>query len=186
MDAPYGESSEEGLLKAVLDLAKDVAEMRELISERLSTDDVKNKAFERLYGELDRLKRHVSVLDNRPLYLDLFLLDDRLRANLRESTEPQPLIESLGDELREILLRRGIHLISLHEDTFDPRFQQAVLVENVDCQEKDHKVLRTVREGFACGGVVLRPQEVVVGRFSPTTAAPTELGGSASPVKTLD
>ena len=62
MDAPYGESSEEGLLKAVLDLATDldVAEMRELISERLSTDDVKNKAFERLYGELDRLKRHVS------------------------------------------------------------------------------------------------------------------------------
>lgn len=182
MEAPSGEGSDEGLLNAVRDLAKDVARMRELISKRLSTDEVKNQAFERLYGELDRLKRHVSVLDNRPLYLDLFLLDDRLRANLRESSEPQPLIESIGDELREILLRRGISQISLHEDTFDPRYQHAVLVENVDCAEQDRKVLRTVREGFTCGGVVLRPQEVVVGRFSPRAAAAsasTELGGSA-------
>jgi hypothetical protein len=52
-------------------LREDVAALRELIAKRLSRDKVKEEAFDRLYEELDRLKRHAAVLDNKSLYIDL-------------------------------------------------------------------------------------------------------------------
>ena len=162
------------LLVALDALSHEIAGVRELIEKRLSDAEVSKRAFDRLYEELDRQKKHGAVLDNRPLYLDLILLADRLESFSGQASEATPALISLRDELREILFRRDIHLISRVDDTFDPRFQRAVLAEDVHAHGKADRVLRTLREGYICGDVVLRPQEVVVGRLAttPTTGLP--------------
>ena len=165
-------------LAMIRSLARDIAAVRELIAARLSTDDVQRQAFQRLYDELDRTKRHATVLDNRPLYLDLILFYDRLQA-CSQDVEPQPILRSLRDEFQHMMFRRDIHLISLDQDTFDPRYQRAVLTEDVTAAAMNGKVLRVLRDGFTCGEVVLRPQEVVVGRLSPTADVARQPVGSA-------
>ena len=162
------------LLDALAALSQEVARVRELIEKRLSAAEASKSAFDRLYEELDRQKKHSAVLDNRPLYIDLILLADRMESLLGQASEPTPPLISLRDELRQILYRRDIHLISTVDDTFDPRFQQAVRAEDVHAHGKAGCVLRTLREGYLCGDIVLRPQEVVVGRKArtPTTRQP--------------
>ena len=148
----------------------ELADIRACIDRRLADDRVKDKAYELLYAELDRLKRRATVLDDQSLYRDLILLHDRLASSQDCATSVETLsafVESLRDELRDVLFRRDVHLISLGDDAFDPKYQQAVAVEDVASRQHDGKVLRTVRDGFVCGDVVLRPQEVVVGRMAP-------------------
>jgi len=151
-------------------LREDVAALRELVEKRLSRDKVKEEAFDRLYEELDRVKRHAALLDNKPLYIDLILLYDRMDAASDLATgESAQLVFSLREELKEILLRRDLHPISTGDDSFDPRLQRAVSTEVAVSPEEDGKVIRIIREGFSCGELVIRPQEVVVARFQPST-----------------
>jgi molecular chaperone GrpE len=153
-------------------LRQDIAAIRELIQKRLSHDKVKEEAFDRLYAELERLKRHSAVLDNKSFYIDLILLYDRMDAACEHAVgELGQVILSLREELKEILLRRDVHRISTGHDLFEPRFQRAVSTKKVVSQEKDGRVISVLREGFICGELVIRPQEVVLGRFSsaPTT-----------------
>jgi molecular chaperone GrpE (heat shock protein) len=151
-------------------LRQDVIAIRELVDKRLSRDEVKEEAFDRLYEELDRLKRHTAILDNQSLYIDLILLYDRMNAACENAArEPGHVAFSLREELREILLRRDLHLIPTGNDFFDPRTQRAISTEATVSSEEDGKVLRVIREGFSCGELVIRPQEVVVARFRPPT-----------------
>lgn len=166
-ESPPAERDERDLwLRELREVASGVADVRRLVAERLSADEAKNEAFERLYKELDREKKHAQVLDSRSLYLDLLLFRDRLETAVRDaSVEQQPLVESLLEELDQVLMRRDIRPVPLGGDRFDSRYQFAVSSEAVDSAEEDGAVLRTLRGGFTCGDIVLRPQEVVVGRL---------------------
>jgi molecular chaperone GrpE (heat shock protein) len=151
-------------------LREDIAALRELVEKRLSRDKVKEEAFDRLYEELDRVKRHAALLDNKSLYIDLILLYDRMNAACDLPTrETIEVVCSLRDGLKEILLRRDLHPISTGNERFDPRCQTAVSTETTVSPEEDGKVIRIIREGFACGDLIIRPQEVVVARFQPPT-----------------
>jgi molecular chaperone GrpE len=142
--------------------------IRELVEKRLSSDEVKDEAFHRLYEELDKIKQHTAVLDNKPLYIDIILLYDRMDAACEHARgEPSQVLSSLREEVKEILLRRSIHRISTGHEIFDPRTQRAVSTETCLSPEEDRKVLRVLREGFSCGELVIRPQEVVIARFNP-------------------
>ena len=167
VESPAAERDEGNVwLRELRDVASGVADVRRLVAERLSADEAKNEAFDRLYAELDRTKKHAAVLDNRSLYLDLLLFRDRLETAVRDaSVEQQPLVESLLEELDQVLMRREIRPVPVGGDRFDSRYQLAVSAEAVDSAAEDGAVLRTLRGGFTCGDIVLRPQEVVVGRL---------------------
>lgn len=147
----------------------ELAQIRGIMEKRLSRDKAKEEAFERLYKELDALKRNKAFEDYRPLFIDLVLLYDRIQSAKVDLEAPaSDVLESLQDELKEILSRRAIEPMTNVACFFDPAYQRAVSTENVESAEVDGKVIRVLREGFAYRGTVLRPQEVVVGRYQPS------------------
>ncbi len=143
-----------------------LVDFRGILETRLVRDKAKDEAFERLYEELDSLKRNKAFEEYRPLLMDLILLYDRFQS-AREAATPatNEVLDSLQEELKEVLTRRDIEAIVRMDDAFDPAFQRAVCVESVESTELDGKVIRVLREGFTCRGLVFRPQEVVVGRY---------------------
>ena len=143
-----------------------VFEIRGLIKDRLSRDEVKEQAFERLYSELDTLKRNKEFEDNRSLYVDLFLFYDRIGKVKNEGSEPFfEILESLQEELQEIFLRRDIHIVKVDGLLFDPRIHKAVRTQKIENPDLDGTILCVLRDGFEFKGNILRPQEVVVGRY---------------------
>jgi len=160
-------------------LHQDIMEIRSLIEARLSDDRTKERAFERLYEELDALKKNKAFEDDRPFHMNLVLLYDRMGCAIKEHTGPaSDVLRSLQEELREILSRRDIEVIQTKGDSFDPMFQSVVGTQTVDCQKFEGKVMRTVRDGFTHKGRVLRAQEVVIGRYRPPPANPEAVGRS--------
>ncbi len=140
--------------------------IRDIVENKLSQNIIREKAFESLYTELDAFKRDKPFEDHRSLYIDLILLYDRIELNNEKCSEfNQDILQSLKEELRELLQRRDITLITNCEINFDPSYQRAISVQKVDSLDLDGKVLYIMREGFEYNGKVLRPQEVVVGRY---------------------
>lgn len=149
-------------------------EIRDLIEKRLSYDNAKEQAFDRLYADLDATRRNAAFTSNRPLYIDLILLYDRIDVACKQAKEQTyDFATSLRDELTEILLRQNIHRIQDSGHIFNPRLQRAISTEEVVSPAEDCTVVRVVREGFACGEDILRPQEVVVG--VPESSAPHDI-----------
>lgn len=147
----------------------EIEQIRKIIKSRLSYDKSKDEAFERLYQELDELKRNKVFEECRPLFIDLILFYDRIQAATVESESPScDVLESLQGELKEVLLRREIEPIRNTSVLFDPTTQRAVSTEDVESVELGGKVIQVLREGFAYRGKVLRAQEVVVGRHQPS------------------
>lgn len=151
---------------------QELMDIRSILERRLSYDKAKELAFNRLYMELDDIKRDRFFEENRSLFIDLMLLYDRLETAKTQYSKGQLSdLVSFQDELLEIMIRRDIKMIDLVEDIFNPTIQKAVGTENVRDPDKHRKVLRIVRNGFYCGSRVLRPQDVVVGRFKPDPRA---------------
>ena len=154
------------------DLAYGFSSVKQMIESRLSYDKTKEEAFNRLYGELEDMKKNSIFERNRPLYIDLILLFDRIE-NLRceakqESGIPENLFKSFSDELLEILYRQGIQIINTTSPKFSPTIQRAVSTTQTSVKEEDNHIANTVRRGFKYQNHILRPEEVVVKKFIKT------------------
>jgi molecular chaperone GrpE (heat shock protein) len=155
----------------------------ELVESRLALDDVKEKAFDRLYAELDELKQDREFEQLRPFFSDLVLLFDRLDHLANESLETQDvssIVVSIREELLEILSRRGVDIISPSEQ-FDPAFQNALGTERTSDEEANNRIARVVRRGFRYNLRVLRHEEVFVYRFVPGELGPDVENSSCQP-----
>jgi molecular chaperone GrpE len=147
-------------------LRQDVAGIRLAMEQERSALQQKDLAFNRLYEELDAYKRANAFQDLKPLYIDLILLYDRMHtANQQCESGASAVLGSLQQELLEILYRRDIEQAAPVSDAFDPAIQRAVGSQPVDTAELQGKVLSVLREGFTYRGSVLRPQEVIIGKF---------------------
>ena len=162
------------VLAELVDVKTQLAFLKQEIVERLRYDKAKERAFERLYAELDELKRDSAFNQLRPLYTDLILLFDRID-NLLESPHHDDVppadylntLKTFRDELRELLYRRGVEIIRTNQPKFDSAWQRAVgTVDTIHDQEDGH-VARVVRKGFAAEERLIRPEEVIVKRFKP-------------------
>lgn len=149
-------------------LHRELADIRELIDQRLSRDKVNEEAFDRLYRELDCAKRNATVLEHKSLFIDLILLYDRMTAasegGSAEASSWRDVVLSLRDELVEVLKRRDIEPIKVPSGIYDPRYQKVVRIEAAETAAEDGKVLEVLREGFCSGETVIRPQEIVLVR----------------------
>jgi molecular chaperone GrpE (heat shock protein) len=145
------------------------SEIKELIEKRLAYDVTKENAFERLYNELDELKRKTAFQHIRPLFIDIILFYDRLdniynnaSNNLYTSTEFSNIIETIIKELLEIMRRRGIEIIPSRTSVFDPSYQHAIGVESTSVEAEENQVHSIIRRGFRYMEYILRPEEVIV------------------------
>ncbi|MBV2137118.1 MAG: nucleotide exchange factor GrpE [Candidatus Thiodiazotropha sp. (ex Ctena orbiculata)] len=164
----------EVVLQELADVKTQLASLKQEIIERLRYDETKERAFERLYTELDELKRDAAFNQLRPLYTDLILLFDRID-NLSESLPHDAVpavdyvntLKTFRDELRELLSRRGVDMIQTNQPEFDSAWQRAVGTEDTVNDHDDGHVARVVRKGFAAEDRLIRPEEVIVKRFKP-------------------
>jgi molecular chaperone GrpE (heat shock protein) len=160
------------LLASLTHLNKEFSSLNHIIENRIRYDKTKEEAFDRLYAELEELKQDAAFRQNKPLYIDLILLFDRVDNMSREiDTEYEVgrtfarLLETLRDEVLEILYRREVQLLRTGSDSFDPRVQHAIGVEHTDDPAENNRVARVVRHGFLYRDTVLRPEEVIVKRY---------------------
>jgi len=143
----------------------ELSNLKQIVENRLSYDKVKEVAFERLYGELDDFKKNAFFERNRPLFIDLILLFDRLENYLHteidKSSQFTHLLKSFSEELLEILCRQDIDIISSSK-TFDPTIQRAIKIEITSAKEEDNKVSEVIRKGFRYFDNIFRPEEVII------------------------
>jgi molecular chaperone GrpE (heat shock protein) len=153
-------------------LAAEVGEIRKLISERLSNDQVREKAFDELYKELSHYKDDFLFQNEKPLLLDLLLFYDSMtwfQESLVQGEMSQDVIadsfQYLVDEFLEILARRDIAPIEPAE-AFDRKIHKAVKVLETDDSDRDNHIDQVLKRGFARADRLLRPEEVVVSRLN--------------------
>lgn len=158
------------LINLVSQLNIELSNLKQIVENRLSYDKVKENAFERLYDELEDLKKNSFFERSRPLFIDLILLFDRLenyrKTNIEESSKFTHLLKSFSEELLEILYRQGIEKIDSSFTLFDPTFQRAIKIEITSEKEEDNKVSEVIRKGFRYFDNILRPEEVIVKKFN--------------------
>ncbi len=165
------------ILSAMSQIATEFSNLNRTIESRISYDETKEKAFDRLYTELDELKKNYSYEQLRPFYIDLILLFDRIE-NIRQSeagSGDSPVIPdfiaTLADELLEILYRREIEIINNTSPVFDPSFQLALSIQPTTSADENNLVARVIRRGFRYRDRILRPEEVIVKKFRSAQAS---------------
>jgi molecular chaperone GrpE len=154
-------------------------ELVSLVKERLAYDQTKEQAFERLYTELDTLKRNAALEQTKPLLLDLILLYDRMEHARHEAAAVQgtvstEMLESFIHELLEVLYRREVSLVEASPSSFDCNQQKAIGVVDVADPAQHQRIHKVVRRGFRLAERTLRPEEVIVCRVlaPPPTVKP--------------
>jgi molecular chaperone GrpE (heat shock protein) len=163
------------LRAAVAQLAAEVTSLQCTVKDRLRYDKAKEEAFDRLYAELDELKKNSAFDQVRPLYLDLILLFDRIENIGIDSGRGSPatltlatLFKTLSEELLEILSRREVEIIQTASPKFDPITQRAIGTESAATEAENNEVARVVRKGFRFRDRVVRAEEVIVKKYRET------------------
>ena len=149
----------------------DLSELRQLVADRLSHDQVREKAFDQLYEELKAYKNDWQFQAEKPLLLDLLLFYDSLNW-FQESLVKQEMsrdviadsFQYLIDEFLELLYRRDVLPVA-ETGTFDRKIHKAVQVMDAEGASDDQVVKQVLKRGFQRGERVLRPEEVVVLRY---------------------
>lgn len=148
--------------KAVLEIEC----LKEMFNKYILNDNLKEEAFDRLYQEMDELKRNRYFEVNRSLFFDIVLLFDRIETMKQNiETVSGDILDSIQMEIKEILGRREIEMISITDKYFNPKYQKVVATENVESEDLDGIVVKVVRDGFLYKDSIFRPQEVVVGVY---------------------
>lgn len=157
------------LLASIEEIRTEVARLANKFEERFRYDDIKEEAFDRLYSDLEFTRAASEFQRMRPLYFDLILLFDRLDKAVE--SPPQQcsptsscygLLDSLREELLEILARRGIELISPSPQLFDATLQRVIGTEIVGDQDEENSIATVVRKGFRHEHHLVRAEEVIL------------------------
>ncbi len=151
-------------------LVQEIAEIRKTVSDRLTHDQVKERAFEELYTELKQYKDDFLFQAEKPLLLDLLLFYDSLNwfheSLVKKEMSPDVIADSfqyLIDEFLEVLYRRDVMPIE-ENDRFDRKIHKAVKVSPTEDEEEDYKIAQVLKRGFHRAEKLLRPEEVVIHR----------------------
>ena len=129
------------------ELRSELTALRDLFSRRLMNDKQKAELIQTLTAG-------ANFACIEPFLYDLILLLDRIDGSEDE------LVQSVQEELMEILERRGVEKIEVASE-FDPRLCKAVrVVESEDAGAM--RIGGVLRSGYTFAGRVVRPVEVVV------------------------
>lgn len=132
----------------------------------------RKRAYDVLYDEMRQYKENFLWQCQKPLFMDLITLFDSILRVERQYEAMDGMEKVAGDfrylkdELLETLYRYDVELIEEHPDRLDIGFQKPIKRVHTDDPSEDRAVVKIVREGFAREGMILRPQEIVVKRYS--------------------
>lgn len=181
---PPPDPDTERVLVSIDRIGTQLQELANTVQGRLAYDEAKEQAFERLYAELDTLKKNAALDYIRPLLLDMILVYDRMEQARQQAVAGQgvvsaEMLQSFIDELLEVLFRRDVSLIESASTSFDYNQQKAIGVMDVSDPSEHQKVDRVVRRGFRLVDRILRPEEVIVRRLvtpQPSASSPSTDG----------
>lgn len=154
--------------EAVRRLATELAEFRRVVSDRLSADRAREKAFDALYEELKQYKEDFLFRAERPLLLDLLLFYDSLNwfqeSLVKSEMSPDVLADSfqyLIDEFLEVLYRRDV-VPAEQSDVLNLKVHKVVRVTESDDAASHQRIAQVLKRGFQRGDTLLRPEEVAI------------------------
>lgn len=166
---PASEMSVDGQLAELLE---EVKQLRNLFQRRLLEDKAKIRLYDELYAQLLVARGGLAEQLLSPLFRELLLVVDRVTAL---STQKDVVLESIREELLELLERRDVYRLPVTSASFDPAFHEAVRTVPCDNQPPG-AILEVVRPGFVHGTKLLRPARVVVAVPTLSVTEPTRTG----------
>jgi molecular chaperone GrpE len=143
-------------------LQQELAELRDLFQRRLLNDKLQKQMYDELCRQLDQAGDDRARQILTPVLRQVILVLDRI-----ESAPRCDDVDSISNELEELLVRQGVSRMTCVGTPFTPSLHQAVRTADVESPEHDGIVLRELRGGYQHDDKVLRAAEVEVGRFTP-------------------
>lgn len=148
-------------------LAGEVAELRELVRQRVLDDEARRELYDELYRQLRFAQQDLADQFVAPVLREILLVVDRIDAMAAHL--PAASAEVLGtvrEELSEVLVRRGVREVGAADAEFDPRTHEAVARVPVTTSERVGRVVEVRRPGYALEARLLRPAQVAVGHLA--------------------
>ena len=142
--------------------------LRACFDDRLRYDAAKDRAFDVLYSKLREQDTDQSFALKKNLILALLRLHDHMESAegaLDQDSAGRQHIADLRAELLDILYAEDIETITSSSAEFDRTRQQALGSIPTSDPARDNTVDRVLRQGFVCGGRMLRAQSVIVRRY---------------------
>lgn len=153
-------------------IERELSQLRDLFQRRLLNDRVQKQLADELARQVeaarsDQLRRQVE-----PVLRQVILVLDRIE-NAAVPAQESVIVDSIRDELVELLARQGVSRAPALGYPFDATQHQAVGVVGTENPGHDGVVVREIRAGYRYTDRVLRAAEVEVGRLDvpETTAA---------------
>ena len=164
----------ESLEQRLIGMDDKLSSLLQLFQERIQDDHIKEQLFEKLYNDLAKY-REDFVFKNitQRIFNDVILLFDRVDGMLKDEILGQMQrgdlidhIRSFRKEIIQVLSRHEVSLIESNLGTFDETFQEALSTRSVMHPEEDQGVIEVLVSGFKYKGRLLRPEKVIIGKFS--------------------
>jgi len=169
-DQPQAESSPADVVTLI---QKNIALGEKLIAlfeEKIAYDSAKEKAFDKIYDELQQYKDNFLFLSQKPIFLDLILLLDNIE-KMKSSLTPEDqdcknLFDRISDEILEILYRRDIVPFDEKYAFYQKGLHKVVKTIPTPVEAENNQIVEIVRRGYQWGERILRAEEVVVKKFN--------------------
>jgi molecular chaperone GrpE len=167
----------------IADVLRAVEALRADFEAKIRYDGGREAMIDRLHQELQEHKADLHLKILRPFALELIGLHDDLGKRLAARAEAEPdadapaiaeALQSVRDDLEDLLYRCGFEAFVTDTPQFDPRRQRALRTVPAADPALDRHVARRLRKGFAYEGRVIRPELVDVHVATPPAPpAPT-------------
>jgi len=150
------------------ELRKKDETLKEYISQYKAAKQSMNESISRIEREKERevsfriaelAKTFLSIVDDLKLACDAADKGSGVQA-IKEGVEL--IMQRIYSALREI----GIEQIEALGKAHDPRYHDAVGVQEVDDPDKDGVIMEELKKGYVMGDVLVRPASVLVGKFA--------------------
>lgn len=155
------------------DIKSRIASLENEFKNKIRFDEVKEKQFEVMMNELERYKSNfIFNAVQKRLFMEIIEISDKVAdimkvANAEGSKEDLiKHIESLRKQFDQLFINQGIERIVSKSDLFDGQVQEATDAVSTNVKEENQKVVEVLKEGYRFDQKLIRPQKVVVKKYT--------------------
>lgn len=168
----------------VLDLAARLDSLSSRIESRLDDALMQREAFDRLYEDFDRCRKHESLALVLPWINGLIRIHDNIgktcdalapsQAPAADNHAAARHLIGVQEELEVLLENNGVVLYREADERFNSSRQSVLRLEPTARPEQDGRIAASVRPGFELGERVLRKERVSVYKHRPESASSSD------------
>lgn len=164
------------LMETQQQLVREQAGLREQFDARMRSDEVQNRALDRLLDEMRDYKSNFVRQQQQPLLREIIDCYDFATRESQRLSNPAPDGEAgtgteaaslgiLSQMLIDLLSRYDIEPYRHDGPQFDGKWQQCVKTVPCDALERDKQVAETGAIGFRQGDLIIRREQVIVYKY---------------------